>query len=230
MLRWPLADLAAALTFGSGALGKLAVDVLTLSRTEIGELAEPGGAGVGASSAMPHKRNPVLGHHDPVGRTAGAGARSRVEPVHGWPRTSVPSAAGRLSGCCCASACGLIGGAGHTAVQLCRGLTVYPQRMLDNLNRTGALLVTERLVAATAPRLGKSTARQVVTDCLNLAQSTGRPPHDVLRRDPTLSSVLTGPELDQLLDASSYLGAAGDLVDRGLRRRAESPPTLGELT
>ncbi|NEB77483.1 3-carboxy-cis,cis-muconate cycloisomerase, partial [Streptomyces sp. SID14478] len=56
VLRTPLADLAGALAFTAGALGKVAEDVLTLSRTEIGELAEGTGGG---SSAMPHKANPV---------------------------------------------------------------------------------------------------------------------------------------------------------------------------
>lgn len=55
-LRTPIADLAGALAFAAGALGKVAVDVLTLARTEIAEVAEGSGGG---SSAMPHKANPV---------------------------------------------------------------------------------------------------------------------------------------------------------------------------
>ncbi|NEC76395.1 3-carboxy-cis,cis-muconate cycloisomerase, partial [Streptomyces rochei] len=49
-LRTPVADLAGCLAFAAAALGKIAADVLTLSRTEIGELAEGSGGG---SSAMP---------------------------------------------------------------------------------------------------------------------------------------------------------------------------------
>ncbi|MGW1087558.1 lyase family protein, partial [Streptomyces sp. NPDC002596] len=55
-LRTPVADLAGALAFTAGALGKTAADVLTLSRTEIGEVEE---GRLGGSSAMPHKANPV---------------------------------------------------------------------------------------------------------------------------------------------------------------------------
>lgn len=55
-LRTPIADLAGALAFTAGALGKMAADVLTLSRTEIGEVEEEEG---GDSSALPHKANPV---------------------------------------------------------------------------------------------------------------------------------------------------------------------------
>jgi 3-carboxy-cis,cis-muconate cycloisomerase len=59
-LRTPIADLGAALACATGALGKIAADVLVLARTEIGEVAESAAEGRGASSAMPHKRNPVL--------------------------------------------------------------------------------------------------------------------------------------------------------------------------
>src|SRR3569833_1220051 len=59
-LRAPVASLGAALALTAGALGKLATDVVTLAQTAIGEVAEPAAPGRGGSSAMPHKRNPVL--------------------------------------------------------------------------------------------------------------------------------------------------------------------------
>ncbi|MFJ9250532.1 lyase family protein [Streptomyces sp. NPDC101776] len=55
----PLADLAAGLAHAAETLSKITADVLVLARIEIGEVAEPAVAGRGASSAMPHKRNPV---------------------------------------------------------------------------------------------------------------------------------------------------------------------------
>ena len=59
-VRTPLADVAASLMVTTGALGKLAADVLVLTRTEIGEVAEEQAPGRGASSAMPQKHNPVF--------------------------------------------------------------------------------------------------------------------------------------------------------------------------
>ena len=59
-VRTPLADVAASLMVTTGALGKLAADVLVLSRTEIGEVTEEQAPGRGASSAMPQKHNPVF--------------------------------------------------------------------------------------------------------------------------------------------------------------------------
>jgi 3-carboxy-cis,cis-muconate cycloisomerase len=55
-LRTPVTDLAGGLAGTAGALGKIAADVVLLAQTEVGELAEAEG---GASSTMPHKRNPI---------------------------------------------------------------------------------------------------------------------------------------------------------------------------
>ena len=58
--RAPLTRIGAALVSGNDAWGRVANDVITLSRPEIAELAEPSAPGRGSSSTMPQKRNPVL--------------------------------------------------------------------------------------------------------------------------------------------------------------------------
>ena len=57
--RGPVAELGAALAVAAGALEKIALDIVLLAQTEVGEVAEASGDGRGGSSAMPHKRNPV---------------------------------------------------------------------------------------------------------------------------------------------------------------------------
>ena len=57
--RGRVAELGAALALAAGALEKVALDVVLLAQTEVGEVAEPGGEGRGGSSTLPHKRNPV---------------------------------------------------------------------------------------------------------------------------------------------------------------------------
>lgn len=58
--RRPITAIGDALVACTDAWARIAGDVITLSRTEIGELAEPAGDGRGGSSTMPHKRNPIL--------------------------------------------------------------------------------------------------------------------------------------------------------------------------
>src|SRR5581483_4860579 len=58
--RTPVTDLGAALAAVTAALGKIGTDVVLLAQSEVGEVAEPAAPGRGGSSAMAHKRNPVL--------------------------------------------------------------------------------------------------------------------------------------------------------------------------
>lgn len=96
-LRTPVADLGCALAFVTCALGKVAADVLVLSRTEVGEVAE--GAG-GGSSAMPHKATPSRPRSSPRRR----GRHPRSPPscsARSAPRTNGPPGPGTPSGSPC---------------------------------------------------------------------------------------------------------------------------------
>ncbi len=149
-LRTPVADLGAALAHTTGALGKIAVDVQVLTRTEIGEATEPAGAGRGASSAMPHKRNPVLA-------TLIRSAALQVPALASVLAHCLPAEDERSAGVWHAEwqplreALRLTGGAARTAVELAAGLVVHPGRMRANLRATGGQIVSERVCAALAP-------------------------------------------------------------------------------
>jgi 3-carboxy-cis,cis-muconate cycloisomerase len=209
--RGPLAEVAAALAIAVGALGKIAADVSTLTRTEIGEVFEPGARGRGASSAMPHKRNPVLA------TMVTSAARQ------------MPYAAAAVLGCMVAederSAGGwqaewqpyreclrLAGGAAETAAELVEGLRVSPERMAANLALVGELVASERVAAVLAPVLGKAEARRLVTEMCARAVDEGRPLSELL----TAADVLPADQVRELLDPLRYTGVAGLLVDRAL--------------
>ncbi|WP_051796206.1 3-carboxy-cis,cis-muconate cycloisomerase [Streptomyces sp. NRRL S-87] len=221
-LRTPVADLGAALAHTAGALGKIAADVLVLARTEIGEVAEPAVAGRGASSAMPHKRNPVLS-------TLIRSAALQVPALAAVLAQCLPHEDERSAGVWHAEwqplreALRLTGGAAHTAVELVRGLTVCPERMAGNLAATGGQLVSERVSAVLAPRLGKAAAKELLTRASLRAAETARPLAAVLAESEALRGVLTPAELTGLLDPAGYTGTAGPLVDRALAGSAPVP-------
>jgi 3-carboxy-cis,cis-muconate cycloisomerase len=222
-LRTPIADLAMALTFVTGALGKIAVDVQSMARTETAEVAERAATGRGASSAMPHKRNPVLAT---LVRSAAmqvpllaAGLTQCMlaedeRPAGAWHAEWQP-----LRECL-----RLTGGAAATAVELVEGLVVSPARMRANLDLTGSLVVSERVAAALAPALGKAPAKALLTEASVQAVATGRTLGEILAESPELAGRWTDDALTELLDPVRYLGAAGPLVDRALRRYREGNP------
>ena len=215
-LRTPIADLAGALAFTAGALGKIAVDVQSLTRTEVGEVTEPTAVGRGSSSAMPHKRNPVLA-------TMLRCAAMQVPVLAAGLTQCLVSEDERSAGAWHAEwlplreCLRLTGGAAHTAVELAEGLTVQAERMRQNLAMTGSQVVSERLAAVLAPELGKGAAKQLLTWASGAAQKSGRPLHKVLAEAPELEGRISPRELAELCDPAAYTGAAGPLVDRALR-------------
>ncbi|MFE2642748.1 3-carboxy-cis,cis-muconate cycloisomerase [Streptomyces nigra] len=198
-LRTPVADLAGCLAFTAGALGKAAVDVLTLSRTEIAEVAEGSGGG---SSAMPHKSNPVRS-------TLIVAAARRAPQLAATLYGSLVAEDERPAGAWHAEweplrdLLRLVGGAARDAAELAEGLRVRPDAMRANLHLTGGAVVSERLSAELAPELGRARAKELLT---RLA-AEGRP-------------LAEAPELaDADLDPTHYTGSAGALTDRALERR-----------
>nr|WCS71141.1 AhbS [Streptomyces argillaceus] len=220
-LRSPVADTAAAAAFVTGALGKIAVDVQSMGRTEVGEVSEPPVAGRGTSSAMPHKRNPVLAtliRSAALQVPALAGALTQCLVTEDERSGGVWHAEWLLLRECLR----LAGGASHTAVELCEGLVVHEERMRANAAATGALMSSERIVAVLAPRLGKATAKRLLSDSAGTAARTGRPLADVLAEHPRIGPSLSPAELAELLDPATYTGAAASLVDHALERHRTS--------
>ncbi|MFJ9125462.1 3-carboxy-cis,cis-muconate cycloisomerase [Streptomyces sp. NPDC102340] len=213
VLRTPVADLAGALAFAAGALGKIATDVLVLSRTEVGELAE--GAG-GGSSAMPHKANPVRS-------TLIAAAARRVPALAATLYASVAAEDERPAGAWHAEWATLrellrvVGGAARDASELVGGLVVRVDVMRAHLSLTGGAIVSERLSAELAGVLGRGAAKELLASASRRARESGRALADVLSAEPVLKD--SGVDVAELTDPSRYTGAAGALVDRALARR-----------
>ncbi|MFF2848666.1 3-carboxy-cis,cis-muconate cycloisomerase [Streptomyces sp. NPDC058001] len=211
-LRTPVADLTGALTFTAGALGKLAVDILTLTRTEIAEITEGTGGG---SSAMPHKANPV--HATLIAASArrapglaatlyGSVAAEDERPAGAWHAEWEPLR----------DLLRLVGGAAHHSVALTGGLQVHASTMRAHLDLTHGLIVSERLSAELAPRIGRSRAKALLTDAARRATAEGRALADVLADEPDLAEL--GLDLAELTDPTAYTGSAGALTDRALER------------
>ncbi|WP_406372804.1 3-carboxy-cis,cis-muconate cycloisomerase [Streptomyces sp. NBC_01550] len=214
-LRTPIADLAGALAFTAGALGKMAADVLTLSRTEIGEVEEEEG---GDSSALPHKSNPV---HATLIAAAARRAPGLAATLYGSlaAEDERPAGAWHAEWEPLRDLLRLVGGAARDGAALAAGLRVVPYAMRENLQLTDGLIVSERLAAVFADRIGRARAREVLAAAAERAHSETTDLSDVLfdvlREEPELA----GLDLAELTDPTRYTGSAGPLTDRALERR-----------
>lgn len=212
-----------ALTAVTDALGKIASDVLFLSRPEVGELGEPRAAGRGVSSAMPQKQNPVL---SVLVRSAALQAPNLAAQLHlaaanfnderpdgawhsEWPAFRQLL---RLA----------LGSAGHLR-ELAEGLQVFPAAMRRNLELSGPLLLSEGVSAAVAPLLaerdghsGKQQLQDVVDRTLQAPPAEKAATYRRLLREAVPVSALPDERLEELLDPASYLGQAGEISRRVL--------------
>ncbi|AHY46346.1 3-carboxy-cis,cis-muconate cycloisomerase [Rubrobacter radiotolerans] len=213
--RTRLALLAGAISTLAGVLGKVALDVVLMAQTEVGEVAEPAGEGRGGSSTLPHKRNPVLSV------TARASARRAQDLAH-TVQTAMAAEHERAAGVWhsewepLSEALALVGGAAENVREVLEGLEVYPERMRKNLDATEGLILTERVTTLAAGKLGRLRAHDLVKTAAARVAKGGGSLKEELLSEPELAEVLSEGEVDAALDPAGYLGSAGAFVDRAL--------------
>ncbi|TMF84960.1 MAG: 3-carboxy-cis,cis-muconate cycloisomerase [Chloroflexi bacterium] len=138
-------ELGAALALAAGTAAKIALDVILLSQTEVAEVAEPAAPGRGVSSALPHKRNPVLS----VEAVAAArGVQAQAGLLLGSLVQPHERAAGEWQAewAAVSESFRLTGGAVARMREVLEGLEVDPERMRSNLAVTGSTGSAEALV------------------------------------------------------------------------------------
>ncbi|NKX50846.1 hypothetical protein HER39_09760 [Arthrobacter deserti] len=214
--RLPATALAAALADVLAAAGKVANDVLLLSRPEIGELSEPRAEGRGVSSAMPQKQNPVLSVLIRSAALAAPGHLAQVQAAAGGAVDERPDGSWHVEWQALRQLLRLAGGAAAKLAELAQGLSVHRDRMAANLALTGPLVVSERIMAEVAPLLdgeapgaGKTRVQALVNESL----STGAPLADLLRA-AVPAEALPDARLAELLDPAGYTGQSDELITR----------------
>jgi len=136
--RRPAAELGAALAIAAGAVEKVALDVVLLAQTEVGEVAEASEGGRGGSSAMPHKRNPVGAiRARAAARTVRASAGVLLEAMAGEHERA--AGAWHSEWHALSDALAYTGGGAWSLREALDGLTVDPERMRANLAVEGDL-------------------------------------------------------------------------------------------
>ena len=205
-----IAELAGALVAVANAIAKIAVDLALLAQSEVAEVTEAAGGG---SSTMPHKRNPVGSVlavacarqvHGYASVLTAPGSQEHERGVGGWHAEWHALSGALAHG----------GGAGDAVLRTLRRLEVHPERMLENLRASGGEVVSERLSFALVERLGRRDAHELVAAAVERARTGGRALAEELEADDRVE--LSRDELDEVLDPSTYLGSAEELVDDAL--------------
>lgn len=210
-----LAETAQWLGLVTTSLAKMALDVSLMMANEFSEVFEPFVQGRGASSTMPQKRNPIscevmIGAAKTVRHLAGLaldGAVQDFERATGpWQAEWVALPEAFLH----------TAGAVSQALFMLTGLEVDTQRMRQNLDSTGGLIVAEAVMMGLAPALGRNEAHDVVYAACRMALEQKRTLADVLKANDEVTRLVSLEHIDAMCEPTNYLGCAAQMVDKAL--------------
>lgn len=193
-------------------LEKMAQEIRHLQRTEVSEAFEPFGAGQQGSSAMPHKRNPELCERIcGLARVLRGFAVTSMENVALWHERDIShSSAERII---IPDACTLLHYMLHIFNKVMSGLQIDEERMLTNLNMTGGLIFSQRvLLALIAKGVGRQEAYQMVQRNAKKVWSksskgaiAGKALIEALSSDNEVTQYLSYSELAELTNTEYYV-------------------------
>jgi adenylosuccinate lyase len=199
-------------------LGKIAQNVYNLQQTEVDEVTEFTDGKVGSTS-MPHKLNPVAsGSVVMLGRLVRSRATAILEYVHSeWEDDHRQGESVWSFG---PEVCLLLGAQLVITKKLLRTLIVKPDHMLRNLDRSGGVVLSEAVMMALAPKLGRDKAHALVLRLSREAMRRRTPFRDHVASHPDVLRHVPPRRLATALDYRSSLGLSGRFVDDVLAAHA----------
>jgi len=189
----------------AGSLEKMALEVRLLARSEVREAEEPFREGNQGSSAMPHKRNPhaserVCG----LARLMRGFAVTGLENVALWHERDIShNSTERIT---FPDACCVIDFMLAEVTGIYDGLVVYPQRMLANLNASGGVVYSQRvLLALVDAGLDRQSAYKLVQQHALASWDGGTSFRDAIDSDPKITELLPTSVIESLFDPLEQL-------------------------
>jgi 3-carboxy-cis,cis-muconate cycloisomerase len=201
-----LAALVSACGIYTATIGKIARDISLLMQDEVGEVAERGGG----SSTMPHKRNPsgcavALAASTRLPGLVAAFLTGMVQEhergVGGW-HAEWPTIAAAVQA---------TGSALAAMADAAGELSVDPDRMRANIEKTNGAVFAERAMMLMTPSVGKDSAHRLVSDALAESRETGKSFREALLAMPDVVRVIPADVLGTIDVPEEYLGVAEKL-------------------
>jgi adenylosuccinate lyase len=200
------AALLTAIAILGGSLERFATEIRNLQHTEIGEVQEPFRAGQKGSSAMPHKRNPILSERVAgLARVLRGYAATALENQPLWHERDIShSSAERVI---LPDATILLDYLLQKTAGLIRDLVVRPERMRENIERGLGLYASSRVLVALVGRAGLSReqAYEIVQRASLAAADQRLPLRERLALEPAVAGSLSLADLDACFDDARFL-------------------------
>lgn len=184
---------------------KIATELRNLQRTDIREVEEYFQPGQKGSSAMPHKRNPITGERiSGMARLVRGNAIAAMEDITLWherdishssvERVILPDSTINVDYCC------------RKLTNLLDKLLVYPEAMMENLNKTGGLIFSQRIMLAVVSKgVLREDAYKWVQRNAMAKWLKGEDFRTNVEKDPDITKYLTKEEIDNCFDYQWFL-------------------------
>jgi adenylosuccinate lyase len=209
------AALLTAIAIVGGSLERFATEIRNLQHTEIGEVQEPFRGGQKGSSAMPHKRNPILSERVAgLARVLRGYAATGLENQPLWHERDIShSSAERVI---LPDATILLDYLLQKMSMLIHDLVVRPERMRENIERGLGLHASSRVLLALVERAGlpRERAYEIVQRAALAAADARRPLRELLAVEPVVARSLSLADLDACFDDSASLVHVPEVIAR----------------
>jgi len=208
------AEYMATLAITASTLDAIATEIRHLARTEVREVQEPFAEGQKGSSAMPHKRNPVVSERvSGLARVIRGHALTALENVTLWHERDIShSSAERVI---FPDATGLLAFMFDDLTRVIDGLVVFPDRMRENLDAHGGIAYSQSvLLALVDAGLARDDAYRIVQRSAAAAWDEGGSFRDAVTADPEVRAALDGAALAGLFDPARFLRNLGQMFER----------------
>ncbi len=189
----------------ASSLEKFAVEIRHLQRTEVREAEEPFTRGQKGSSAMPHKRNPILSENvSGLARLMRAYALAALENVPLWHERDISHSS--VERVIAPDATIVLDFMLRRMTYVLKDLCVYPENMRRNLERSGGVIFSERVLLRLVDKgLSRDAAYRMVQRHALKAAGDGGDLKRELSQDPEMRRYLSRRDIEQIWDLRHYL-------------------------
>ncbi len=189
----------------ASSLEKFATEIRHLQKTEVQEVEEPFGRGQKGSSAMPHKRNPVICERIcGLARLLRGNALAALENISLWHERDISHSS--VERIIFADSCLALDYIINKFAEVVDKLTVYPQNMLANLIKTKGLVFSQRIMLELMRRgLQRTRAYDLVQRCAMKSFRSQQDFKEILSSDKEVTKYLGIKELERIFNLNYYL-------------------------
>ncbi len=198
----------------ASSIEKFALEIRHLQRTEVREVEEPFTKTQKGSSAMPHKKNPIMCERIcGLARIIKANALVSLENIPLWHERDIShSSAERVI---IPDSCILIDYILQKFIFIIENLTTYPDRMKQNLQLSGGLIFSQKIVTALINKgMDRDKAYNLVQKYALESYDTKKDFKTLISKDKKLNNLLSKKEIDACFDFSSLLKNVNKIFKR----------------